>query len=80
MARELLKNFWTDFDRNELKKLFDQGWPVQKIARRLKRSQSAVRREMVLLRLSMRERKARSQAQKHSAADLVRDPGRAHVG
>ena len=55
MARALLIRFWTDLDRNELKKLFAQGWPVQKIARRLKRSLSAVRREMVLLRLSMRE-------------------------
>ena len=59
MPRALLIRFWTDTDRDELRKLFDQGWPVSKIARRLKRSSSGVRREMVLLRLSIRAREAR---------------------
>ena len=71
MPRALLLRFWTDTDRNELKKLFYQGWSVQKIARRLKRSPSAVRREMMLLRLSMRQREARSQPQRLSASVLV---------
>lgn len=66
MPRALLIRFWTDNDRVELRKLFGQGWPVQKIARRLKRSQSAVRREMVLLRLSMRGRAAAAGAKRFS--------------
>ena len=57
MPRELLKRFWTDDDRDQLKRLFYHGWPVGKIARRLNRSPSGVRREMMLLGLSMRERK-----------------------
>jgi hypothetical protein len=58
MARELLVRLWTDIDRDQLKKLFAEGWSVKLIARRLKRSDSAVRREMMLLRLSVREREA----------------------
>ena len=61
MPRDLLVKFWTNIERDELRKLFNQGWSVPKIARRLKRSYSGVRREMMLLGLSMRERAARSQ-------------------
>jgi IS30 family transposase len=80
MPRELLIRFWTDHERDELKKLFDQGWPVRKIAWRLKRSNSAIRREMLLLRLFVRDRQAASQAQDELAADLVVQASRASVG
>jgi IS30 family transposase len=80
MARALLLRFWTDTDRDELKRLFNQGWSVQKIARRLKRSPSGIRTEMMLLCLSIRESEARSRAQKRSTADVVGQSSGAPLG